>query len=187
MTLSVGVTFVLWLMFHSVSVCMCVHCLGRVPESLQIMDNMTSSAPPPMESRRRSRYILLTSTSDVYPIPPQYCIQESVTSREIRPAFSFAIEASLVTSCPLRYRPAERERGRVIITQSRQAERTGSANPHAYDQFNDSRKEIKATVNGLCHQQIETRAGIEPATLWFWYNILITELLTHRWLGRGGT
>ena len=45
---------------------------GSMPESLQMMDSMISSAPAPMESSRMSLYIRLTSTSSVYPIPPQY-------------------------------------------------------------------------------------------------------------------
>ena len=83
------------------------YCFGSVPESLQMIDNITSSAPAPIESSRMSRNIRLISTSAVYPIPPQYCRHESVSSRASRPALSFAIDASLVTSWPLRYRPGE--------------------------------------------------------------------------------
>ena len=83
------------------------YCFGSVPENLQMIDNITSSAPAPIESSRMSRNIRLISTSAVYPIPPQYCRHESVSSRASRPALSFAIDASLVTSWPLRYRPGE--------------------------------------------------------------------------------
>ena len=81
------------------------YCFGKVPENLQMIDSITSSAPAPIESSRISRNIRLISTSAVYPIPPQYCRHESVSSRARRPALSFAIDASFVTSWPLRYRP----------------------------------------------------------------------------------
>ena len=90
--------------FKRIAVC---YCFGSVPENLQMIDNITSSAPAPIESSRMSRNIRLISTSAVYPIPPQYCRHESVSSRASRPALSFAIDASLVTSWPLRYRPGE--------------------------------------------------------------------------------
>lgn len=41
--------------------------------------------------------------SHAKPMPPQNCRQLSVTSRARRPAFSFAIDASVVTSPPCTY------------------------------------------------------------------------------------
>lgn len=75
---------------------------------LQMIDNMTSSAPPPMESRRLSLQARLTSTSEVKPIPPQNCRHESGTSRTNLPALSFSIDASLFTSFPSKYKAARK-------------------------------------------------------------------------------
>ena len=45
----------------------------------------------------------LIGVSFMKPMPPKYCRQLSITTRPSRPTFSFAIEASMVTSWPARY------------------------------------------------------------------------------------
>lgn len=45
--------------------------LGRVPINLQMMPSMISSAPPPMEMSRESRYARATCVSHMKPWPPQ--------------------------------------------------------------------------------------------------------------------
>ena len=73
---------------------------------LQMIDSITSSAPPPIDISRKSRYIREISMS-VYPIPPQYCKHASGISLDKRPAFNLSMDASLVTSLPFMYNPVE--------------------------------------------------------------------------------
>ena len=80
---------------------------GRMFISLQMMPSITSSAPPPIESRRVSRKARDAGLSHMKPMPPQYCRQASATSRVSLPHLSLAIEASLVTSLPLTYSAVE--------------------------------------------------------------------------------
>src|SRR5262249_22970049 len=84
------------------------HGRGSVPMCLQMIRSITSSAPPPIEARRPSRYARESGLSHVKPMPPQYCRQASGTSRESRPALSFAIDASSVTSSPATKRSTAR-------------------------------------------------------------------------------
>ncbi len=70
---------------------------------------VTSSAPPPMLQRRKSRYSWLTSTSLVNPIPPQYCRQlctytinqECVAPSRFNTADSCTHEQSIKTAEPI--------------------------------------------------------------------------------------
>src|SRR5690606_10498027 len=72
----------------------------EMPMVLARMPSITSSAPPPMEARRPSRYRRETLFSSVYPMPPQNCRQVSGTRRFRRPALSLAMVAHSVTSSP---------------------------------------------------------------------------------------
>src|SRR5690606_34505602 len=66
---------------------------GRMFISLQMMPSMISSAPPPIDMRRVSRYARDAGLSHMKPMPPQYWRHESETSRTRRPALSLAIDA----------------------------------------------------------------------------------------------
>ena len=50
--------------------------------NLQRIPNMTSSAPPPMDISLRSRNILETRTSSVYPIPGDSGLRTLASSQE---------------------------------------------------------------------------------------------------------
>ena len=93
---------------------------GSKPASLQITESIISSAPPPMEVSRESRYILLIRVSALYPIPPQHCRHESDTSLAKRPVFYFAMLASKFTSSPLVYKSMKRNIHRMSMTPYRQ-------------------------------------------------------------------
>ena len=56
-----------------------------------VLTGCAKKVPPPIETRRESRYERATRFSAVYPIPPQYCRQESATSRDSRGSTSRAI------------------------------------------------------------------------------------------------
>ena len=73
-----------------------------------MMDNITSSAPPPIDNKRPSLNILLISQSK-YPWPPQYCKRASDASRANLPAFNFAMLASNVASFPFTFKPTRKK------------------------------------------------------------------------------